>query len=103
EDGIRDLTVTGVQTCALPISRNGRCLMPSRTEVPPDEPPTTAPSTAARHSPAVPRRGQPRAGHRQAPRLEPLEERRLLAIPFSEIGRASCRERVQSAVLRGPS
>src|SRR2546430_4303357 len=24
EDGIRDLTVTGVQTCALPISGNGR-------------------------------------------------------------------------------
>src|SRR2546430_4279105 len=24
EDGIRDLTVTGVQTCALPISRGGR-------------------------------------------------------------------------------
>src|SRR2546430_5728016 len=26
EDGIRDLTVTGVQTCALPISANGLCL-----------------------------------------------------------------------------
>src|SRR2546427_13198920 len=25
EDGIRDLTVTGVQTCALPISAVGRC------------------------------------------------------------------------------
>src|SRR2546430_3628302 len=25
EDGIRDLTVTGVQTCALPILRGGRC------------------------------------------------------------------------------
>src|SRR2546427_5327838 len=25
EDGIRDLTVTGVQTCALPISRHPRC------------------------------------------------------------------------------
>src|SRR2546430_15869841 len=25
EDGIRDLTVTGVQTCALPISRRSRC------------------------------------------------------------------------------
>src|SRR2546421_2020779 len=25
EDGIRDLIVTGVQTCALPISREGRC------------------------------------------------------------------------------
>src|SRR5256886_9958539 len=26
EDGIRDLTVTGVQTCALPISRTPDCL-----------------------------------------------------------------------------
>src|SRR5688572_31191084 len=25
EDGIRDLTVTGVQTCALPISRSSGC------------------------------------------------------------------------------
>src|SRR2546427_8198661 len=25
EDGIRDLTVTGVQTCALPICGDGRC------------------------------------------------------------------------------
>src|SRR2546429_4092819 len=25
EDGIRDVAVTGVQTCALPISSNGKC------------------------------------------------------------------------------
>src|SRR5579859_8274219 len=31
EDGIRDLTVTGVQTCALPISRSG----PHRPRCPP--------------------------------------------------------------------
>src|SRR2546430_9469357 len=32
EDGIRDLTVTGVQTCALPISsRHGSCRKPTRT------------------------------------------------------------------------
>src|SRR2546430_13025315 len=37
EDGIRDLTVTGVQTCALPISerRDGRC-PPRRRDVIPD-------------------------------------------------------------------
>src|SRR2546430_8175311 len=28
EDGIRDLTVTGVQTCALPISREGTASVP---------------------------------------------------------------------------
>src|SRR2546430_4878202 len=27
EDGIRDLTVTGVQTCALPISSCGNCIV----------------------------------------------------------------------------
>src|SRR2546427_7984833 len=33
EDGIRDLTVTGVQTCALPISSHVRSLVPqSRVE-----------------------------------------------------------------------
>src|SRR2546430_13152173 len=30
EDGIRDLTVTGVQTCALPISRRRRALLALR-------------------------------------------------------------------------
>src|SRR5688572_3777056 len=30
EDGIRDLTVTGVQTCALPICRRSESLRPSR-------------------------------------------------------------------------
>src|SRR5688572_31154786 len=31
EDGIRDLTVTGVQTCALPISSDGCALRAGRT------------------------------------------------------------------------
>src|SRR2546430_12163355 len=31
EDGIRDLTVTGVQTCALPISRCARAFHPGRS------------------------------------------------------------------------
>src|SRR5256886_11985985 len=31
EDGIRDLTVTGVQTCALPISKATAVVMPSLT------------------------------------------------------------------------
>src|SRR2546430_6194702 len=35
EDGIRDLTVTGVQTCALPISASSRYCVVSRTVVPP--------------------------------------------------------------------
>src|SRR2546430_17680389 len=41
EDGIRDLTVTGVQTCALPISARGRgflraCLEGRTRQCPPD-------------------------------------------------------------------
>src|SRR5437762_7259596 len=30
EDGIRDTSVTGVQTCALPISRNSHAILPAR-------------------------------------------------------------------------
>ena len=39
EDGIRDVAVTGVQTCALPISRRGRQVVPSANGVPPSRPP----------------------------------------------------------------
>src|SRR5438270_11534140 len=58
EDGIRDLTVTGVQTCALPISRVHRLSCRHRTQ------------RAAQ--------GEQRIG---------------------EIGRASCRERVEISVV----
>src|SRR5207249_7477475 len=47
EDGIRDRNVTGVQTCALPISTNGR-------------PPTAVPGS---RRPLQHRRRAPRAGH----------------------------------------
>src|SRR5256886_8895062 len=33
EDGIRDLTVTGVQTCALPISRGRACATPGDVDM----------------------------------------------------------------------
>src|SRR5256886_3654697 len=51
EDGIRDLTVTGVQTCALPISRRGTpartgCRTPGRRARPPSEA-AAAPAAAA--------------------------------------------------------
>src|SRR2546430_4400081 len=80
EDGIRDLTVTGVQTCALPISNAP--VWPTTKERRP---------TCAGSGPAV---------RRQRPALQPVEpvadsppilvERGRL----NEIGRASCRERV---------
>src|SRR2546430_13465510 len=58
EDGIRDLTVTGVQTCALPISTsltsrtiNSRpCRKPSRTTPPCRLPTPSAPLSSARRS-----------------------------------------------------
>src|SRR2546430_7541586 len=81
EDGIRDLTVTGVQTCALPI--------------------------LARHVPTEARlvdaRGarQPGELHERHPRRFHAEHAALVLGPVREedaldaqIGRASCRERV---------
>src|SRR2546421_5241921 len=80
EDGIRDLIVTGVQTCALPIS--GR-----RTR-----------TAGWRRSPAPPRRAAPRARPPARPPRTPLPRpgsaRRLAESVRAEIGRASCRERV---------
>src|SRR2546430_5649020 len=79
EDGIRDLTVTGVQTCALPILRGRVSRVSSRraTKSCWRAPPAISSPTCARH--------QPRE-------LEPLA--RQPADVYSEIGRASCRERV---------
>src|SRR2546430_9422552 len=82
EDGIRDLTVTGVQTCALPISAR----LPAAT-------PCNAPRRGADGTPPCRRRTPvrptrvPQAGCRApAARSIPRATR--------EIGRASCRERV---------
>src|SRR2546430_12314947 len=81
EDGIRDLTVTGVQTCALPISpgpaqsgRNGAATDAGR---------------AHRRATAAVRARQRPAGAGPGAR-QPAES----AVGAGEIGRASCRERV---------
>src|SRR2546427_4621548 len=42
EDGIRDLTVTGVQTCALPISCRTATAASARRPTAPHSPPTAA-------------------------------------------------------------
>src|SRR5438093_6237097 len=87
EDGIRDWSVTGVQTCALPISADSACK-------------NSTPGWCKRN-----RRRRPRS--KRVPRkrsLSPLllRERRIpRRRPGSpghrqEIGRASCRERVGS-------
>src|SRR5688500_20413271 len=67
EDGIRDYKVTGVQTCALPISRTAG-------------PTTTRPRSRSTTSPPQLRSAARRASTNASP---------------TEIGRASCRERVE--------
>src|SRR5689334_6030835 len=85
EDGIRDGTVTGVQTCALPISpigsreSRGRCGHTIATSRPGRSPPKLSVS-----SQAASRRRDGTTGHTGAPRVENKP---------GQIGRASCRER----------
>src|SRR5688572_32383868 len=83
EDGIRDLTVTGVQTCALPISRRIRENAGFAGQ------PGALPAFPSRVTVAVP-------SPDLSSRMTPLERRASgsLALIFAEIGRASCRERV---------
>src|SRR5437763_15110741 len=71
EDGIRDTSVTGVQTCALPISMRAAGRSPSMARTAPSGP--TMCSTTS--SPA--------------------------AASSAKIGRASCRERVSIPVVGG--
>src|SRR5437868_15370787 len=82
EDGIRDRNVTGVQTCALPISV-GRANLYRR-------PPTARATLARSHALGRLRRAlRPR-------RFGTLFQERQHA---GEIGRASCRERVEISVV----
>src|SRR5256886_5536005 len=83
EDGIRDLTVTGVQTCALPIS----CAPSSR----PTRSFTRTRRRPSRRSPTIRRAPTTRYWRRATtPRCPPSRAYRCRP----EIGRASCRERV---------
>src|SRR5688500_19961584 len=72
EDGIRDYKVTGVQTCALPISQAPRFILAPRV--------------------AKFRRNRNISSHAVTSDFRPLRAR--LLILFVKIGRASCRERV---------
>src|SRR5688500_19899483 len=82
EDGIRDYKVTGVQTCALPISRAIRARSAARAEV------SWASSSAARAR---------RVSYRERVRSLRVVTRapRAVGAPArpKEIGRAACRER----------
>src|SRR5207253_7461726 len=83
EDGIRDGHVTGVQTCALPISDAHR---PER--LPADR------SRVGCRTPACRQRGPARRRVPRRPRQDDGPEDRPQR--RYEIGRASCRERVES-------
>src|SRR3712207_7098230 len=80
EDGIRDIGVTGVQTCALPISADRALVdhLVATTGLTPAEAARVVEDVVAFHA-------------------EPVEEyvrRRHTELKTFEIGRASCRERV---------
>src|SRR5256886_8324845 len=83
EDGIRDLTVTGVQTCALPISGREASRVPDSGR------------TLATLHPSAPAQTRLLQGEDLAPaaadRCRGNQEFRLCP---AQIGRASCRERV---------
>src|SRR5690606_40219010 len=95
EDGIRDFHVTGVQTCALPISPS---LPPWR--LPPPSPPARGarasrlpPPRGSRPPPTPSRSKWPRPPAGPSPPATP-------APPPWKIGRASCREGAQSTTGR---
>src|SRR5258708_9678560 len=83
EDGIRDDLVTGVQTCALPISRDGDDLAARASGV--GQAGGADRSWASRSS-------NPAKLRRQ--KHPDLAHRARAGAPRHEIGRASCRERV---------
>src|SRR5207245_5225935 len=93
EDGIRDATVTGVQTCALPISSPTRT---SRKPTPPRRRQARDGELRGTSAPDLPSPGRPksRIGREQ-------EEQEVRGAAREEIGRASCREGVAVAQVDG--
>src|SRR2546430_12450491 len=84
EDGIRDLTVTGVQTCALPIlARHRRPLAPFRSQM----------AVGGRRPWRKARRARSKGRLARLRQDGPTISRRSHGRRI-EIGRASCRERV---------
>src|SRR5262249_56203004 len=85
EDGIRDWSVTGVQTCALPISPLGIEVLGA------------TPDAQKRLLHGV--LGQ--VGAAGDAEREAIGQRRQPVVELREIGRASCRERGESSVVSG--
>src|SRR5205807_4975783 len=95
-DGIRDYKVTGVQTCALPISqviteeRAGQQMFTAKN------PPYGALLSYYLREAVPPEAPARNSGDRtDAAEQRPRREARVEAAEKKEIGRASCRERVQ--------
>src|SRR2546430_9575107 len=82
EDGIRDLTVTGVQTCALPIYGKGMLVMPGLVDA------HCHPFAEPMNKGMWDEVGSPQLYNTS------LYEHLTVLHPDAEIGRASCRERV---------
>src|SRR5207248_7918049 len=99
EDGIRDRTVTGVQTCALPILPVASTGRRSRTALKgPATYPTSRRSSTQNRDKLVWKISGFHSGVHWCRGV--ASARRLLDDP-SEIGRASCRERVEMSVVAG--
>src|SRR5687767_15712956 len=86
EDGIRDKLVTGVQTCALPISHIRMVTPPRQTPVSMKSPGTPFVSTSSTQNWTLSRHLKPT--------IVCIGSRTALT-KSSQIGRASCRERVE--------
>src|SRR5690606_39582422 len=95
EDGIRVFHVTGVQTCALPICP---CAPPTRRGAPGRNPCCKPASTWSEYADP---RGTPRLSPSKARGEGKRATRGALVPPAREIGRASCRERVELSVGEG--
>src|SRR5690349_23754058 len=93
EDGIRDLYVTGVQTCALPISLGGA--LSGGEAAGREEGHRRRRGLQPLPARPLPRQQVGRRGRAQRNRLLPTGHRTRSELR-GEIGRASCRERVES-------
>src|SRR5687768_18155345 len=89
EDGIRDVAVTGVQTCALPILEGRLAARHDRVEV----------QVGAAPPAGVPGRLADRED--QAGEVLRRHHMRVAGPAVRQIGRASCRERVEMTVVAG--
>src|SRR5206468_8630567 len=101
EDGIRDLIVTGVQTCALPIYREAQTTLADAVQ-------EVVGGTAGvgPHQDRQLGRAGRQLGERLVQHLQVVAggvRSRVARPQLAEIGRASCRERVESSVRAGAS